>query len=211
MRGKAILLLGILLPLTGAGCGLLHTGTSVIAHKAREAWDDCTEKCRNRAWAREAWDRVCGESSGAVYSKHHARGFEEGFASYLYRGGSGEPPSVPPFEYRGIHGQTPEGYQASLDWFAGYRHGSAVAREGGYRDLITGPSVLRTIPALAPAPASPAVPVPFHVPSPSAPPGPATDRPPMPTLPVPNPVEPRQQVQPTGWTLTIDLVPLWNR
>src|SRR5207237_1248141 len=72
-----------------------------------------------------------------------AVGFKEGFAEFLYQGGDGEPPPLPPQKYRSIRYQTPEGYQAVEAWFAGYRHGAAEARKSGQRELVTGPSALR--------------------------------------------------------------------
>ena len=32
------------------------------------------------------------------------------------------------------------------DWFEGFRHGAAVARDGGYRKFVTGPSSLQMPP-----------------------------------------------------------------
>src|SRR5207253_39443 len=66
-----------------------------------------------------------------------------------------QPPPLPPACYRAVRYQTPEGYRAIEDWFGGFRHGVAAAREGGYRDYVTGPSSFRA-------------PLPDH--SPSAPP-----------------------------------------
>ncbi len=57
---------------------------------------------------------------------------------YLYSGKE-EPPAVAPAHYRRFSYQTPQGYQAIEDWFAGYRYGVAAAIETGYRRLITAP------------------------------------------------------------------------
>jgi hypothetical protein len=38
--------------------------------------------------------------------------------------------------------QSPRGYLAIENWFAGYRQGAAVARAGGFRRLVTGPTSL---------------------------------------------------------------------
>src|SRR5207253_2309767 len=61
---------------------------------------------------------------------------------YLYAGGSGEPPPLPPRYYWKTRYETAEGHQAIADWFAGYRLGAAMAQESGYREWVTIPSSL---------------------------------------------------------------------
>ena len=63
-------------------------------------------------------------------------GFQDGFADFLYAGGNGEPPVVPPWYYRRTVYETPEGLASTEEWFAGYRHGAGrrskrPARTGG--------------------------------------------------------------------------------
>src|SRR5205814_477965 len=104
------------------------------------------EMKRNRRWAESAWCEYTSWSGGGTKGVHHstdyADGFKDGYAEYLYRGGDGEPPLVAPLRYRHTRYQTPQGYQAIEDWFAGYRHGASVARDTGVRRFITGPSGL---------------------------------------------------------------------
>ena len=76
------------------------------------------------------------------YSVDYRRGFVDGFADYLYAGGSGEPPVVPPWRYRKASYETPEGYAAIEDWFAGFRHGANVALASGLRNLVVLPVAL---------------------------------------------------------------------
>jgi hypothetical protein len=152
--------------------------------------DECRERRRNRQWAEEAWAAV---APNCDHSPDYAEGFKEGFADYLYRGGSGEPPLMAPPHYRGTRYQTPEGYRAIQDWFAGYRRGAADAHARGLRQWIVGPSAFevssagRTVPppvlpvVLPPAPVevlppallAPLLPAPEpalpHVPPPPAP------------------------------------------
>ena len=66
-----------------------------------------------------------------------ALGFRDGFVDYVYAGGNGEPPPVPPRQYWNVMLRSPEGKQLADQWFAGYRHGAQIARDGGYRDLGT--------------------------------------------------------------------------
>ncbi len=93
---------------------------------------------RDKCLANEAWDEICVRD-GDVYSRHYYRGFIAGFTDYLDSGGTGEPPPLPPRSYWRLYYQTPEGHQATQDWFAGFRHGADVARASGVRDLVTVP------------------------------------------------------------------------
>jgi hypothetical protein len=129
--------------LCGGGCTLVRDATSLTAFKVKESMEDCYENVRNRKWAEQAWNNVLCSNPEAVYSSDHKAGFQDGFANYLFRGGNGEPPPLPPRHYRTIAYQTSKGYRSIEDWFEGYRHGSTVAREGGYRQWVTGPSALR--------------------------------------------------------------------
>src|SRR5947199_55502 len=127
------LALGILglVVLGGPGCSLVGSATHLAAYRARQALDDCAERQRNERWANEAWQAVRSACPYQPFSDDHARGFKDGFARFVYRGGDGEPPPLPPSNYRTVRYQTPQGYQAIEDWFAGYRHGVSVACPGG--------------------------------------------------------------------------------
>jgi hypothetical protein len=130
--------------LLGSGCALITSGAQVIAHRTCEAVDDKIELQRDKKWAHEAWDKQRVAMKPLQPSHDYADGFIEGFQAYLFAGGNGEPPVLPPERYRKPRYQNPEGYRAIEDWFAGYRHGASVAKDRGYRDLVTGPSSLRS-------------------------------------------------------------------
>ena len=121
------------LSLSGSGCALLSDGASVTAYRVKESVADCRESARNRKWAEQAWANVGRANPDARFSAGYADGFEAGFTNYLYRGGNGDPPPLPPRQYRGVKYQTPQGYRAIEDWFEGYRHGTGTARESGKR------------------------------------------------------------------------------
>jgi hypothetical protein len=104
-----------------------------------QAEDNIRMFCRNHCLAQQAWDRVRSTESDHNYSVDHGRGFRAGYADYLDAGGNGEPPAVPPFRYRLSPYQTPQGYQAIEDWYAGFRHGAAVAQGSGLREVIVLP------------------------------------------------------------------------
>ena len=93
--------------LCSPGCTLLHDATALLVYKARENVNDYFEHRRNREWAEDAWEEV---SAQHAYSEDYACGFKDGFASYLYEGGNGEPPLVAPKRYRALKYQTASGY-----------------------------------------------------------------------------------------------------
>jgi hypothetical protein len=186
-----VIALGVL---GNAGCGLVSNATHTLCSGVQQSIDDVWEKHRNAAWAKEAWARAVSECADQSFSEDHERGFKTGFTYFVTYGGNGEPPPLPPEKYRSVKYQTPQGFQAIEDWFAGYRHGVAVARSGNYRDLVTGPSSLR--PPTPPAPMHPAE-VPAPVPSPELLPGPVI--PAMPPAPLPPPAveeQPRARMAP---------------
>jgi hypothetical protein len=85
-----------------------------------------------RSWAERAWMQEC-RTCGMPTSDTYKAGFSDGFTDYVYAGGTGEPPPAPPREFWNLSERSPAGAAAANDWFAGYRHGARVARDGGYR------------------------------------------------------------------------------
>jgi hypothetical protein len=135
-----IALLVLLLTISGSGC-LLQEATDVLVCRTIGSLEDCAERKRNWKWAEGVWKDIC-QTSGQSFSKDYALGFKTGFANFLYEGGSGEPPLLPPPRYRKLRSRTAEGYAAAEDWFRGFRHGVAVARDGDYRRWVLGPTSL---------------------------------------------------------------------
>lgn len=147
-----------------SGCSLVTSAARNVIVETRLCLDDLAEHNRNRKWAQAAWNQVCCES-GEVAGKDYEHGFKDGFLDYLEGGGNGEPPTLPPKRYWQSCYQTPQGRQAVQDWFSGFRHGAAVAREDGYRDLVTLPcSVHRPRPG--PNGTPPPQPAPEELPAP---------------------------------------------
>lgn len=131
--------------------------------------------------AKEAWERYQGDHSGTAYSPDFATGFKTGYADYLFAGGTGNPPPVPPRCYWNSCYETPEGQQAIRDWFAGFHEGAVAAKESGYRELVTIPTWVPPKPSSLPPPGAP----------PPVGPGPGLHEnlPVAPQLPSPSPVE----------------------
>jgi hypothetical protein len=138
--------LGILGPcFLSIGCGPLALATHILVVEPIQyckTADDVLERRRNYKFAEEKWHEFAQANPAHPSSPDYVNGFMDGFADYLYAGGTGEPPPLPPRQYWRITYETPEGHQAMEDWFAGFRHGAAVARGSGYRELVTIPSSL---------------------------------------------------------------------
>jgi hypothetical protein len=134
----------LLVSLASCGCSLYENfaRTSIV-----EPLQFCTPKQKyksklsNRALAEAVWQEVVLSDPGP-YTPDYADGFQDGFADFLFAGGNGLPPPVPPRRYWKLEYQHPPGRQAVLDWYAGFRHGTLVAQESGQRLTIIVPSSL---------------------------------------------------------------------
>jgi hypothetical protein len=142
----------IALSLLSPGCALVGASVETVAYKTKETFLEHEERSRDWKWAEAAWRDVCSANPQTPCSRSFAEGFKCGYAEYLYAGEPGTPPALPPRQYRGVAFQTPAGYRAIEDWFAGFRYGVVVARSEGYRDLIIGPSSLANPPMPGPQP-----------------------------------------------------------
>jgi hypothetical protein len=183
----ALLLFG--LSVLCSGCALIEDSCRNFCVAACCPFETHQELARNRLWAENAWAKACTTGGPRGFSEDYAQGFKDGYAEYLYRGGDGEPPLLAPKRYRHVQYQTPQGYMAVEEWFAGYRHGTAVARDTGARRWITGPTGWLPDPHGAPA----------H--------RPATSIDPPPTLPMPQILEKTafEQRMPEGTPAANDL------
>jgi len=158
MRSNS-LFLAVVLCLADAGCGTFWTNTVRNTEEAPIfGIDQCRISKRNYRLARQAWREVSGRHPGKHHSSDYGDGFVDGFADYLESGGNGQPPAVPPFRYRLSRYQTPEGYQAIEEWYAGFRVGAAAAQASGLRQLFILPLSAPPINAVERTPAAPADP-----------------------------------------------------
>jgi len=122
-----------------SGCGMAENFVHDTAFEVKRVSDETCEKIHNRRLANAAWREVENSTERGSYSADYASGFKDGYASYLFAGGNGEPPSSLPGCYWGARYETPQGYQAIQDWFSGYRHGVVAAQQSGLRDLVVFP------------------------------------------------------------------------
>lgn len=127
---------------------IVFSGCSTICELARRTtiiepsifyWKDDKRRSLSvySSWADAAWAEEMPSCPEAGGRPDYGLGFRDGFVDYVYAGGTGEPPPVPPRYLWNVENRSPEGRQRSEDWFAGYRHGARVARNGGYRSLAT--------------------------------------------------------------------------
>jgi hypothetical protein len=134
----------------GVGCS---PGCSVWRHARRTLITEPSEysskhdRARSlkayRQWADEAWTAESGSCPEVAGDDDYALGFKDGFVDLVYAGGDGQPPPVPPRQFWNVAWRNPPGNAAASNWFAGYRHGAYVAREGGYRENGIVPSAYR--------------------------------------------------------------------
>jgi hypothetical protein len=184
MRVKVVLYLGGLFLACQGCCPLARSGRTSIVEPLMypryvNDWIDCS---RNRKLAQSAWAEFVS-CVPAAYSKDFEKGFKEGFTDYLFWGGTGAPPPVPPRCYWNAKYQNPEGHKAIDDWFAGFRKGAERARESGSRKLVVVPASA-VLPSMLPETSSaPALPAPAG-PGPSLGPGAGLEE----ALPPPRPV-----------------------
>ncbi|NLX97022.1 MAG: hypothetical protein GXY83_12680 [Rhodopirellula sp.] len=102
--------------------------------------DDHRARSRYYQMADEAWGQFTGIHAGSTFSDHFGAGFKDGYSEYLYAGGNGSPPPVPPRRYWRDDWQTPEGHESIEHWYEGYRTGAAIAMSLGRRDVAVVPA-----------------------------------------------------------------------
>lgn len=144
---RKLLSLTLLVPVLGlTGCTVCqNVHRTVFEEPSRFNWKH--DRVRSRElylqWADQAWRSGAG-AEATCNSPTYLTGFREGFADFVYGGGNGEPPAVPPREFWNADLRNERGQTLAELWFAGYRHGARVAREGGYRDMVVVRSSLFT-------------------------------------------------------------------
>jgi hypothetical protein len=161
----------------GCGCYFQYAVRNLIDAPI-ECLDECAARHRNRQWAKAAWNRIAHSDPAQSFSEDYEDGFLAGFADFLDNGGDrGLVPVAPPHRYRRVSELSPAQYQAAEDWFAGFRHGVAVAQGSGLRLWNVVPTSGEGLPAYSPrprpvhpvdgVPAEPMHPLPFPAPAPA--------------------------------------------
>jgi hypothetical protein len=175
----------LLLAALNSGCSLAGIAARNLSNEAALFKDACVEKVELGRLANETWQNILSQAPPCRYSLDYEAGFKAGFIDFVDAGGTGEPPPLPPKRYQRLRFQTPQGWKAAEDWFAGFRHGAAVAKESGYRLLVAMPVPMPYPPSFGAHPALP--PDGSTAPPPLAPPPPAGAAPPAAPPPVGSP------------------------
>ncbi len=122
------------------GCTVCELALRTMRYEpAAYSWKHDKVRSRRlyRTWAEEAWQLEQQGCQDSGLSQEFGMGFRDGFVDYVYAGGTGEPPPVPPRRFWNASLRSPEGQQLAQQWFNGYRRGAQVARDGGYRSMAT--------------------------------------------------------------------------
>jgi hypothetical protein len=142
MGWKSVAWASCLLPVF-AGCGSAHKLTT-------ETHLVCTQhaiQCDLRKSAHAAWQCVREQHPRRAFTAEFHDGFLDGYVDYLDRGGSAQPPAVPPMKYvRNKRYFTPEGHCLIQDYYLGFKYGADVAAASGRREFLTVPVLLADAP-----------------------------------------------------------------
>ncbi len=168
----------VVLTLTAGGCQFPQYIVHNLRFESARCVDECKEDHSIDNMAADAWMRLGNDPSGRWnHSDDFHEGFLAGFTYFVKRGGDGEPPPVPPSSYWKESYRSPEGHACVENWFAGYRLGTQVARDGRYRErqvvtvsrpLYEDPRMVQPASASVP-PANSSLPYPRTLPAQSAP------------------------------------------
>lgn len=143
----ALVAAGLLQLAPTVGCSVYqHYRRTMLQEPSEYSWRNDRHRSLKvyRQWADQAWASASGSCPQDGMVDDYALGFRDGFVDYVYAGGEGVPPPVPPRKFWNVAWRTPEGDAAARQWFSGYRHGAQVARDGGYRDGGIVPSSYRS-------------------------------------------------------------------
>ena len=135
-----LVLVSLLLCVTFSGCSVCLLAKRVLIKEPADfSWkaDRAQSLEAYQCWANQAWYQQWSADPELQASSKYVAGFKDGFVDYVYAGGTGEPPPVPPRQFWNVSARNDRGHAAAADWFAGFRHGAQVARDEGYRDRVT--------------------------------------------------------------------------
>ena len=130
--------------LLATGCSSWHLAGRTL-HRELKFFSpvaDGYRSCRQyRCWANEAWQAELEGLPADTFSKHYQQGFREGFLDYVFAGGTGLPPAIPPRRFWNIRYRSTSGDNAIAQWRQGFVGGTRAARKGGYRQRAVVPAL----------------------------------------------------------------------
>src|SRR5690606_14648866 len=92
------------------GCSMYYSGLRTLVCEPLHYCapkDNCFAIIRNRITAEAVWRDVVRATPEVDYTADDADGFRDGYADYLYAGGTGAPPPLPPRRYWRKYYQSP--------------------------------------------------------------------------------------------------------
>ena len=119
------------------GCNVFFLAKRTLKYEPRDfdlTLDEAAACEQYARWAEEAWGAYLDTAPSVSISPDFERGFREGFVDFVFAGGTGEPPAVPPRHFWRTMYRNPHGDQAINDWSSGFRTGASAAHHGGFRD-----------------------------------------------------------------------------
>lgn len=130
------LLIGLLVS-TGchSACHKLYQNVRRTVHDEPKCFDYCDSLDWYEKLACRYWHKNFRSSE---HTDDFRDGFVIGFSDYVYRGGNGDPPAVPPRRYWCPDTGTRR-HQAAEEWFEGFRLGASTAIETGLRERVVVP------------------------------------------------------------------------
>jgi hypothetical protein len=134
MRTLGIVVVAVCAAGASGCCGFLRYAAINLTETPLQAFSESRREHRNYRLAKKGWAEFA-EEADHTYSHDFKDGFIDGYADYLDHGGNGDPPATPPFHYRSMKYQTPEGVEAINDWYAGWKQGASAAIASGQREV----------------------------------------------------------------------------
>lgn len=137
-------LCGYLLLLALTGCSPWHLAHRTL-HRELSLYPPVTDghrSCRKyHRWAAEAWNAELAALPNEEVPGYYYQGFREGFLEYVFAGGTGQPPPIPPRRFWKIGYRNALGDKAISEWREGYVRGTHAAEAGGYRKRAVVPAL----------------------------------------------------------------------
>jgi hypothetical protein len=137
MRGLPILLVAVVPVLSG--CNLFKLAAFNATNEPHLYSDQQHLKKRAYDFAQEAWLDHLSHLKTDCPPKAFESGYIDGFADYLFKGGNGAPPTVPPNYLRRYQYLSPDGHSEIEEYYSGFAAGAADAKASGQRIYFTIP------------------------------------------------------------------------
>ncbi len=124
------------------GCNQIYYGARNTINEPIQLFNNLELTHQTKKYAKHAWKDFAKEHPEWASSQGFHDGFIDGYAGFLDRGGTGEPPAVPPPKYRRNRYLNPAGYEAIEQYFSGYTVGAQMGKASGIRETLVVPVLI---------------------------------------------------------------------